>query len=133
MARLPENNNWLTVETMYYSLPPLARELHNAGAIFTGGVVSYLIGRHDYFSDIDMIIPRWRYLQHVMKALQPYNVEPKLTKFGGMRFEFEGTQYDVWVANLDDYLMAEGKKDKPYWVLDYLGKKFIQSWNMGGL
>lgn len=117
---------WSEVEERLEDLPVLAQQIAIYGGVFTGGVVSYLIGDSETFNDIDIVIPvhAWR---TVGKLINNATKIVSLNKFGGLRLNIAGIKFDIWPADIHEYLCDTGKAGKPFWILDIHSKRLIES------
>lgn len=49
--------------------------------------------------DLDFIVLGKEHLDWVLKVLNRFDIELKLNKFGGYKFNYEGTSIDLWLAD----------------------------------
>lgn len=49
--------------------------------------------------DMDFVVLGKEHLDFVIKALEIYKIEYKFNKFGGFKFNYKGTEIDLWLAD----------------------------------
>ena len=120
----------------YDSLPKIVKQMCNYGALITGSTAVWLLGQTDKQSDIDMVVPvkRWN---HVYKGCLKDLPNKTLGGYWGhIGFTVDDREFDVWPADMWDYIQMAEKNNNPIVVIDinkskvYSKESFVFEKNM---
>jgi hypothetical protein len=108
----------------YFSLPYRARLICGEGGLLTGGVVAYLLNEVDDYKDIDIVVPvrLWNSI-----SLPKNSLTLNINYFNGFTFQEDGIEYDVWPADIYQYLKTASKPGSKIRVYDANNNQLIST------
>lgn len=62
-----------------------------------GAIRDLILAKHP--KDMDFVVVGKEHLDFVIKALEIYKIEYRFNKFGGFKFNYKGTEIDLWLAD----------------------------------
>ena len=102
-------------------LPRIVYQMCVNGALIAGSYAKWLAGDKTIEpNDFDLVVPPEYW--HIIALLIPSDAS--LNKFGGWRFEVDGTEIDVWPGTMQDYLTrCKTKHGGEVVLVDFINNK----------